>query len=151
MHDRVSRDTLCTEGYLHSHAHTLLGIGTNEEQMKPAPFVAQAGVDGGVGVVVKHDGPWFSYHPWWCNTHLYRLEDGGRYELKLAAMYSIWTSYPGSAYNLAFIAKGVGTVAMVALWIHKVQPELVSALLLRGCTRRGWGRIPKCTRPSKVM
>ena len=30
--------------------------------MKPAPFVArQTGVDGGVGVVAKRDGPWYSY------------------------------------------------------------------------------------------
>ena len=139
MHDRVLS---VREASLHSYAHTLCGIGTNEEQMKPAPFVArQTGVDGGVGVVAKHDGPWFSYHPWWCNTHLYRLEDGGRYELKLAAMYSIWTSYPGSAHKLTE-SEFVATVAMAALWIHKVQPELVSALLLRGCTRRGWG-MPK--------
>ena len=99
------------------------------EQMKPTPFVArQASVDGGV-----ETGPTRSstdergaggagveaprrslvlLHPWWCDTHLYHFEDGGRYELSLPQCIRYGPPTVGSAYKLAE-SEFVATVEVV--------------------------------------
>ena len=81
--------------------------------MKPAPFVArQAGVDGGVGVVTKHDGPWYSYilggATRTCTASKMEVDTNSD-----CRNYPLWTSYPGSAHRLAE-SEYVGTVAMAA-------------------------------------
>ena len=67
----------------------------------------------------SHNSGYTTYHPWWCNTHLHtathgtpvsvarsheHAKDGRQLRALDCRNYPLWSSYPRSAHNLAFLA-----------------------------------------------